>query len=277
MKQDIPDIKGQGGTIPALGLGTWKVHGDTGRRAVLEALGLGYRHIDTAQMYQNEDVVGRAVAESDVDRGEVFITTKVAPGDLDARSVRSTCVASLERLRTDHIDLFLIHWPDASIPLEETLGEMAALREEGKVRHVGVSNFPTALLERALVAADVPIFCNQIEYHPYLSQEPVLSSCRDNGIAVVAYSPLAEGAAARDERLAEIGKRYDKTAAQVALRWLIQQPGVATIPKSSNVHRLGENLDIFDFELSEEDVSRIDSLEKNRRVIDPSWSPRWDT
>lgn len=272
----VPHIERDNGSMPVVGLGTWENDGVVGRRAVREAIDLGYRHIDTAQMYQNEDEVGQAVKESGVGRDALFITTKVAPGNLKAKDVKDTVARSLENLRTDYVNLLLIHWPDESVPLEETLGAMSELRDEGQVRHIGVSNFPVAKLKEATDATDTPLFCNQVEYHPYLGQDDVLSFCRDNDMAVVAYSPLARGRAIGDKRLAEIGRRYDKTAAQVALRWLVRQPGVVAIPKGTSKDHLEDNIDIFDFELSDDEVSLIDSIEKDNRIIDPSWAPEWD-
>jgi diketogulonate reductase-like aldo/keto reductase len=263
--------------MPVLGLGTWESDGVLGRRAVREAVECGYRHIDTAQMYENEEEIGNAVEESDVDRERIFVTTKLARGNLAPDEVHSSCTESLERLRTDYVDLLLVHWPDDSVPLDETFGAMAELRENGRIRHIGVSNFPVEWMERAVETADFPIFCNQIEYHPYIDQKPVLSFCHEHHIAIVAYSPLAQGAVIDDRRLAEIGTRYDKTASQVALRWLVQQPNVAAIPKSTGLDHIEDNLNIFDFELSADDVSLIDSIEKDRRIINPPWAPRWDS
>lgn len=262
--------------MPVLGLGTWESDGIVGRRAVREAIDMGYRHIDTAQMYGNEDDVGQAIKESGVPRDDVFITTKIAPGNLRADDVRESCARSLDQLRTDHVDLLLIHWPDDSVPLAETLGAMTDLQSRGLTRQVGVSNFPVARLEEAAETSDVPLFCNQVEYHPYLDQEPVLSFCRDHDIAVVAYCPLGRGRVVEDGRLAEVGGRHDKSAAQVALRWLVRQPGVAAIPKASSPDHLRDNMDIFDFDLDEDEVSLIDSIEKDRRIIDPGWAPSWD-
>ena len=275
-ERNVPAIGRDNGSMPVIGLGTWENDGVVGRRAVREAVDLGYRHIDTAQMYENEEEVGQAIKESEGARESLFVTTKLAPGNLKANDVKKSTGRSLDKLRADYVDLLLIHWPDDSVPLEETLGAMAELRNEGKVKHIGVSNFPVAKLKEAMEATDVPIFCNQVEYHPYLGQDAVLSFCRDNDIAVVAYSPLARSRAIEDKRLAEVGSRYDKTAAQVALRWLVQQPGVAAIPKGTKKNHLEDNIDIFDFELSDDDMSLIDSLEKDQRIIDPSWAPEWD-
>jgi diketogulonate reductase-like aldo/keto reductase len=276
MQDKIPAIERDGGAMPVLGLGTWQNDGVIGRRAVREAVDLGYRHIDTAQMYENEEEVGQAVKESGVHRNGLFITTKLAPGHLRPANVLSACDRSLKRLVTDYVDLLLIHWPDESVPLAETLAAMEELRKQGKVRHIGVSNFTVDLLKRVRAVTDVPIFCNQVEYHPYLDQSAVLSFCRDQGIAVVAYCPLAQGKVIDDRRLAEIGSHYDKTAAQVALRWLIGQEGVAAIPKATSKAHLEENLDVLDFSLTDAEAAMIAGFEKGERLIDPSWAPDWD-
>lgn len=276
MANSIPTIERDRGAMPVLGLGTWQNDGVIGRRAVREAIDLGYRHIDTAQMYENEEEVGQAVKESGVHRNGLFITTKIAPGHLRPANVLSSCDQSLKRLVTGYVDLLLVHWPDESVPLEETLGAMAELREQGKVRHIGVSNFTVDLLEQAMAATEVPIFCNQVEYHPYLDQSAVLSFCRDHDIAVVAYCPLAQGRVLDDRRLAEIGSRYDKTPSQVALRWLIRQDGVAAIPKATSKAHLEENLNILDFDLTDAEAEMIAGLEKDGRIINPSWAPDWD-
>lgn len=272
----VPRIHRDDGAMPVLGLGTWQNDGVIGGRAVRTAIELGYRHIDTAQMYDNEDMVGQAIVETDIERDVLFVTTKVAPGNMDERSVRESCAKSLERLRTDYVDLLLIHWPDDSIPLAETLGAMADLRAKGQVKHIGVSNFSVDLMKEAIHAADFPIFCNQVEYHPYLAQDAVLSFCRKEGIALVAYCPLAQGAVVKDERLYDIGKRHDKSAAQVALRWLIRQRGVAAIPKATRPEHLEENFGVFDFDLTDAEQDAIDAFEKDRRLINPGWAPEWD-
>lgn len=273
----MPTIERGAGKMPVLGVGTFQLKGDACRQAVKTALSLGYRHLDTARMYKNEKEVAAGIREAGVPREDFFLTTKLQMGQLDPDGVRQSCEDSLRDLETDYVDLLLIHWPDGAVPLEDTLGAMVALKKEGKIRDLGVSNFTVTWLQKALAATEEPIFCNQIEYHPYIQQGPPMQVCREQGIAVVAYSPLARGRAAKDEQLREIGKKYNKTAAQVALRWEVRQSGVAAIPKGSSEEHLRENLDIFDFELDHDDLAAIGSGAHNTRLIDPDFAPLWDT
>jgi 2,5-diketo-D-gluconate reductase B len=267
-------VRVQGEAIPALGLGTWELTGSACRRAVDEALGLGYRHIDTAQVYGNESEVGDALAASDVDRGEVFLTTKVWNRNLARGQVTASTRESLSKLRTDFVDLLLIHWPVAMDRIGEVLEEMRGLQEAGQVRHLGVSNFTVQQVEEALEHA--PILCDQVEYHPYLGQQPLLETARKHDLVLTAYSPLGRGALLRDPELTEIGRAHGKSAAQVALRWLIDQENVAAIPKATGRDHLSANIDVFDFKLSEDQRTRIDALDRRDRVIDPSFAPVWD-
>jgi 2,5-diketo-D-gluconate reductase B len=267
------DIKGA--RVPALGLGTWQLSGRGCFEAVRQALDLGYRHIDTAQMYGNETEVGWAVRESGL-RDQIFLTTKLAPGNHAAAAVERSTEESLRRLATDHIDLLLIHWPTGEVPLGETLGALAALRNAGKTRHIGVSNFNVTLLDEAVGAHGADLLCNQVEYHPYLSQRAVLAAVRRHGLILTAYSPLARGRVQRDPVLTAIGRNYDKSPAQVALRWLLDQDAVA-IPKASRRAHLAANLAVFDFALSAGDRAAIDALRDGYRVVDPAgWAPDWD-
>ena len=273
----MPKIERGAGHMPVLGVGTFQLKGETCQQAVKTALSLGYRHVDTARMYENESQVADGIRASGVPREEIFLTTKLQLGKLDPDGVRQSCENSLRELNTPYVDLLLIHWPDGAVPLEDTLGAMATLKKEGKIRDLGVSNFTTTWLQKALAATDEPIFCNQIEYHPYIRQGPPMQICRENGIAVVAYSPLARGRVAKDQQLQEIGKKHNKTAVQVALRWIVRQQGVAAIPKGSSTEHLRENLDIFDFELDEEDIAAIGSGKHDTRLINPDFAPLWDT
>lgn len=251
-------IKGE--KVPALGLGTWRLSGEECRRAVERALALGYRHIDTAQMYRNEDEVGKGMQSSWVNREEVFLTTKVWPSDFSYERTIETTQESLKRLRTDRVDLLLMHWPSRGVPLEETLGAMMELQEEGSVRHIGVSNFPPSMVEDAAQHAE--IFCNQVEYHPYEAQDELLEQATEMDYLLTAYRPLSKGTILNDETLREIAEAHGKTPAQVALRWLIQQEKVAAIPKTTSEDHLKNNLDVFDFELSEEEMERISGLSR---------------
>ncbi|MEJ7798071.1 MAG: aldo/keto reductase [Solirubrobacteraceae bacterium] len=254
----------QGVQIPKLGLGTWPLTGDDCVVAVRDALELGYHHIDTARMYGNEAQVGQGLHDSGRNRDEVFLTTKLQPDDLSASGVHDQLEHSLRDLRTEYVDLLLIHWPGSDAPLAETLGAMLEAREAGRVRHVGVSNFSGALLREALELA--PIICDQVEYHPYLGQPEVLELARERDVMVTAYSPLAKGAALREPVLREIGEAHGKSAGQVVLRWLLDQPQVAAIPKaSSHEHRVA-NLEVFDFELSDDERGAIAGLGGEQRT-----------
>ena len=243
--------------VPVLGLGTAGMTGRTCREAVLEAFALGYRHVDTAQMYDNEAAVGEAVAASDLDREDVFLTTKILPEHLAYDDLHETFDASLDRLDTDYVDLLLVHAPSDEVPLEESLRAMNERQDDGDVRHVGVSNFDVDELEAAIETSETPVLTNQVEYHPYHHQSELLTRCAAEDVLLTAYTPLARGRVFGDDRLLEIGARHGKTPAQVALRWLVQQPGVVTIPQSSDPDHLAENLDLFDFELSEAEMAEL--------------------
>jgi 2,5-diketo-D-gluconate reductase B len=240
---------------------------------VRDALELGYRHIDTARMYGNEREVGQGLRDGGVDRGEVWLTTKVwrdeAPGD----RLRASAEASLDDLGVEYVDLLLLHWPNEDVALEDTLGAMSALRDEGLVRQLGVSNFPAGMLSRALEIA--PVFCDQVEFHPLLGQDSVLELCASRDLLLGAYSPFAHGDLHGNEVLREIGEAHGKTAGQVALRWIIEHPKTCALPKASSHERRAENLDVFDFSLTGEERARIDALPKNHRTADPPWAPDW--
>jgi 2,5-diketo-D-gluconate reductase B len=260
--------------VPALGFGTWLVTGQDATDGVREALEIGYRQIDTARAYENEREVGRGIAESGVPRDEIFLTTKVPHDEATAAEVDRDADESLERLGVDHLDLLLLHWPNSEVPLEETLNALNKVREDGRTRNIGVSNFPAGLLEQAIGIA--PVFCNQVEYHPFLDQSRLLELARANEVLITAYSPLAHGKVPDDGTLTRIGSKYGKSAGQVALRWLLDQPGVSPIPKASSRARREENFDVFDFELSDDDRAAIDALPKDVRTANPPWAPDWD-
>lgn len=242
--------------VPAVGFGTWPLRGRQCRQAVTHALSVGYRHLDTARMYRNEDDVGAGLRDSGVDRDEVLVVTKVQPGDADRDGVRREVEASLRELGLDRLDLLLLHAP-GRVPVEETMDAFREQQEAGRVRHVGVSNFDVIGLDRA--AAEAPVACVQNQYHPGLDQQSVLAWCREHAVAYVAYSPLDVDRPVR-AALAEIGERHGKSWAQVAIRWLLQQEPVATIPRSRDDAHREQNLDVFDFELAEEEMARITGL-----------------
>jgi diketogulonate reductase-like aldo/keto reductase len=255
-------VTAQGVEVPALGFGTARMDTDAERRrAVAAALDAGYRHIDTAQIYGSEGAVGDALRESDVDREEVFLTTKLSSDNRAHDAVVESTHGSLERLDVDVVDLLLIHSPNDDVPHRETLAAMNELRDDGVVRHVGVSNFSVEQTREAIAASDAPILTNQVEYHVRHRQDDLLSLCLEEDVMLTAYSPLAVGDLLDDTALASIGDRYDKTAAQVAIRWLLQQPLVSTIPMSSSPAHIRENFDVFDFELADEEVRELFALE----------------
>jgi len=271
-------IKANGANIPCIGLGTWTLSGGACRDLVANALDVGYRHIDTAASYGNEREVGAGIRASSVARNEIFVTTKVWYTDLHAGDFRRSAEASLERLGLDHVDLLLIHWPSRTIALAETIDALNAARENGLTRHIGVSNFPTSLLVEAIRLSRVPLAVNQVEYHPMLDQTKLLGACRAEGMAMVSYCPLQRGRALLDRRgVVAAARRYGKTPAQVVLRWHVQQDGVGAIPRTSRRERLAENLDIFDFALSDDEMNAISALRRaNDRICDFHFAPEWD-
>lgn len=272
-------IHAHGATIPALGFGTFQMSEEEAETAVADALEIGYRHVDTAQIYDNEAGVGRALSASPVSREDVFLTTKVWPDYFGASSLPSSVEDSLDRLQTDYVDLLLLHWPRFKhASLDETINALNHVREAGNARHVGVSNFTTDLLRRARTASEAPLVANQVEYHPFLRQTPVLNVVRDAGMTLTAYSPLAQGAVTDDDTLTKIGDRYGKSAAQVSLRWLLQQEAVSAIPKAASPEHRRSNFEVFDFQLTDEEMEIIHGLaQPDGRIISPSsLAPDWD-
>jgi diketogulonate reductase-like aldo/keto reductase len=265
-------------TVPALGFGTWALSGNAAYQATRMVLELGYRHIDTAQIYGNEAEIGRAIRDSGVPRAEIFLTTKIAPGSLRKADVRRSHEESLRRLGLDQVDLLLIHWPNAGIPLGETLEALSALRDAGKTRAIGVSNFTVALLRETIEHHRADIICNQVEYHPFLPQRRLLEAMRRYGLMLTAYAPVARGRVFHDPTLTAIGKKYGKSPGQVALRWLLDQEKVSAIPKAARREHAAANSDIFDFRLSPDDRATIDKLsgDADRMVEWAGYTPRWD-
>jgi 2,5-diketo-D-gluconate reductase B len=275
---DAPVLEAKGARIPLLGLGTWDLRGRVCARIVEQALRLGYRHIDTAEMYDNEREVGEGVRASRVKRNDIFITTKIWPAHFAPRELERAARDCLVRLRLTEVDLFLLHWPNPQIPLADTLGALAKVKREGLARNIGVSNFTVALLEEATRVSVEPLVCDQIECHPFLDQSKVIAACRGHGMAVVAYSPIAKGAARDNEVLGRIGAAHKKSAAQVCLRFLVQQ-NIVVIPRTSKIERLAENAAIFDFALSDPEMAEISALaHRAGRLLDWSFSGRqkWD-
>jgi diketogulonate reductase-like aldo/keto reductase len=270
-------VEANGAAIPAIGLGTWQLRGEEGAAAVKSALEAGYRHIDTAAMYGNEEAVGEGLRASGVPRDEVFVTTKVWPEDLAPPDLARSAEASLKRLGLAQIDLLLIHWPNAAITLAGSIRALCEAKRAGLARHIGVANFTARLLDEAVASADEPIVANQCEYHPYLDQTLVRAECRKHGAAFVSYCPIGKAQVLGEPVIQAIAKAHRRTPAQIVLRWHVQQPGVAAIPKSGDPRRMRENLAVFDFALSDEEMARIAALARpGGRLVSPSWSPRWD-
>jgi diketogulonate reductase-like aldo/keto reductase len=270
-------VDANGAAIPAIGLGTWQLRGAECGAAVKSAIEAGYRHVDTASMYGNEEAVGEGLRASGVPREAVFVTTKVWPEDLAPADLSRSAEASLRRLGLSEVDLLLIHWPNAAIPLAGSIRALCEARRAGLARHVGVANFTVRLLDEAVAAATEPIAANQCEYHPYLDQSKVRAACRKHGAAFVSYCPIGKAQVLGEPVIAAIAKAHGRTPAQIVLRWHVQQPGVAAIPKSGDPGRMRENLAVFDFALGEDEMARISGLaRRGGRMVSPSWSPRWD-
>ncbi len=269
-------ITTRGLRMPKLGLGTWRMKGDECREAVERALSLGYRHLDTAEMYGNEEAVGAALAGARLPRSDVHVTTKVWHEHLAPAAIRQALESSLAKLQTDHVDLYMIHWPSPDMNLPAALETLTRLQEEGLTRAIGVCNFPVALLRQAVEQVGAPIAANQIEYHVLLSQQPVLDYASAHDVAVTAYCPIAQGKLADHEELIAIGRKHGASAAQIALKWLLDQPGVAAIPKASRRESQVANLEAMKIELDDTDRSAIAALPKGQRMVNPGFAPAWD-
>lgn len=264
-----PTVSTKHAEILALGLGTWQLSDKQAYDAVATALEEGYRHVDTAQLYDNEWAVGRAITDSDVPREDIFLTTKVDPTNRTRTAIESSVTESLSKLGVEQVDLLLIHWPNPLADLDTVMTTLSDLQERGQTRNIGVSNFGVDRLDRARAAANVPVATNQVLFHPFYPQRELLDYCQSNDVILTAYSPLAEGAVLSDDVLTDIGRRYDATPAQVALRWATQHENVVAIPKSTSRAHLAENLDSFEFTLSAAEHDRITrpSLAKTARLM----------
>jgi len=269
-------LQTQGISLPRLGLGTYRMQGDVCRAAVESALALGYRHIDTAEMYANEDAIGAAIAASGVARKELHVTTKVWNENLAPDAMRRAFDTSLRKLRLDQVDLYLVHWPAPNMNLPSIFETLMKLKQEGRTRAIGVANFNIALLKTVVEDIRAPIACNQIEYHVMLDQTKVKKYLDAKSIPLVAYCPLAQGRAASDPTLLAIGKKHGASAAQVALKWLLDQHGVAAIPKASRAESQKANFDALNIGLDDEDIKAIAGLPKDKRFVNPGFSPAWD-
>ena len=271
-------VFGNGANIPAIGLGTWTLMDRQAEELVAGAIEAGYRHVDTAAMYENEAEIGNGIRASGVPRGDIFLTSKVWHTDLEDGALQKSVETSLEKLGTDYLDLALIHWPSQTVPLAASIKALNDVLHRGLARNIGVSNFTVPLLREAAERSEHPLACNQIEYHPYLKQDQILGVCRELGMGVISYCPLARGAELFSEAaIADAARKHGKTGAQIVLRWHVQQNGVAVIPRSTKIERIRENLDVFDFELEAAEMEAISALQsRHLRICDFAFSPEWD-
>lgn len=272
----MDSIATQGIALPKLGLGTFKLRDDECRKAVESALALGYRHIDTAEMYANEAPIGEAIAASGIKRSDLHVTTKVWHDHLAPDAIRRAFDDSARKLRLDVVDLYLIHWPSPGMNLAAALETLMKLKDESRVRAIGVCNFPVALLKQAIEEIGAPIAAHQLEYHAMLGQDAVLSYLRPRKIPIIAYCPLAQGRMTDDPTMAAIGKKHGASAAQVALKWLLDQEGVAAIPKAGRRESQQANLDALKIALDDDDRKAIAAMPKDRRCVNPGFAPKWD-
>jgi len=272
-----PTLAAYGAAIPAIGYGTSGL-GYVRAEHVAAALRPGYRHIDTARKYGTERQVGEGMRASGVPRQDIFLCTKVSHENLHAGDFARSVDESLAALGVDYVDLLLVHWPEKNTLLAETMGALAKAKRQGLTRHIGVANFNIAMLDEAIRLCPEPLVTLQAECHPYLDQSKVIAACRERGLVLTAYCPLARGRLQGDAVLADIATRTGKTFAQVALRWLVQHGMIAPIPRSSNAERIAQNIDVFDFDLSEQDMRRIAALARpDGRIADPAGrAPVWD-
>jgi len=271
-------VVANGARIPAIGLGTWTLRGAECTRIVEAALAVGYRHVDTAIMYDNEEAVGQGLRASTVPRAEIFLTSKIWYTDIGAGKLQRAAEASLKRLGVDYLDLLLIHWPNPATPVAESIGALNEVRSAGLARNIGVANFTLPLIAEATRLSQAPLVSNQVEYHPYLDQSKVLAACRAAGMALTSYCPLYRGGPMfLEPAVVAAAEAHGRTPAQVVLRWHVQQDGVVAIPRTTRTERLRENIDVFDFALSEEEMAAISRLRvANKRICDYDFSPKWD-
>ena len=270
-------ITAQNKKIPALGYGTWQLKGTDCSKGVAKALEIGYRHIDTAQIYENEAEVGAGIAASGVKRDDIFLTTKVWITELHDGALQKSVDVSLKKLKVDHVDLLLIHWPVTEVPFAEQMKALQSVQKSNKTSLIGVSNYTIAQMKEVVETLGTKVVTNQVEYHPYLSQKPLLDYLHAHNMFLTAYCPLARGNVANDQVLSKIAAKHGKTNGQVTLRWLVQQKGVAAIPKSASEKHIRENFDIFDFALDAEEMNAISALARpDGRLVNPGFAPKWD-
>jgi 2,5-diketo-D-gluconate reductase B len=273
----VPVIEVHGAKIPAIGMGTMTLKEKVCVDAVSAALRMGYTSLDTAERYGNEEWVGEGLRASGVSRDKVFVTTKVYVDKLAPADFEKSVDASLQKLQLSSVDLLLIHWPSATVPLSDQIASLCKAKREGKTRHVGVANFTVRLLDEAMKLTTEPLVNNQIEVHPFLDQSKVLAACKKHGLTVTAYCPIARGKVPGAEVLERIGQAHGKSSSQVSLRWLTQQ-GIIPIPRSANPDHLKANLDVFDWRLSDAEMAEIGKLHRpDGRVVNPAHHPEWDS
>ncbi|MCA9779754.1 MAG: aldo/keto reductase [Candidatus Eremiobacteraeota bacterium] len=270
-------VKARDTRIPALGFGTYELTGPNCSKMVTGALNAGYRHVDTAQIYGNEELVGAGIEDAEIDRGDIFLTTKVWFDSFEPAKLESSVEGSLKKLRTEYVDLLLLHWPVFEDSMEPTLEALLRQKEKGRARAVGVSNFTLAQLKQANDFAGEHLVTNQVEYHPFLDQSRMLEALVDNQMALTAYSPLARGKIFKEDAISRVARERGVDEAQVTLAWLLGQPGVVAIPKSSSMEHALSNLKGSELELSEEERAAIDKIgSPEGRLVDPSFAPDWD-
>jgi 2,5-diketo-D-gluconate reductase B len=272
-----PVLHAHGAAISSIGFGTSSISEECGP-LVAHALKVGYRHIDTAQKYGTERGVGEGLRASGVPRAEIFLTTKVSHEYLHAADFERSAEGCLRTLGVDYVDLLLVHWPNAAIPLPETMAALGKVKRRGLTRHVGVANFNLSMLDEAIALCPEPIVNLQTEFHPYINPVKVHAGCRKRGVILTGYCPLGRGQLIDDPVLAEIGRTHNKSPAQVALRWQLQHDGVIPLPRSSNLNRITENFTVFDFTLNKEEMQRISALQRaGAKIADPiGRAPKWD-
>jgi 2,5-diketo-D-gluconate reductase B len=270
-------LSAHGAEMPAIGFGTMEFPASAAE-LVTAAIACGYRAIDTARKYGTEEQVGEGIRMSGIKRGDLWVTTKVTESNAREADFLNSAETSLKALGLDYVDLLLVHWPQPKVPFSETLGALAKAKRSGLTRHIGVSNFTLPMLDEAWRVCPEPLITNQIEYHCYLPQDRMLAALKHYRMILTAYCPVARGKLIDEPLAVEIGKAHGKTAAQVCLRWLIQQPMVAAVPRALTEAHIAENLDVFDFSLSDEEMARLFALRRRHlRIADPpERAPKWD-
>jgi diketogulonate reductase-like aldo/keto reductase len=272
--KEQPTVDVRGVRIPKLGFGTWRLTGSEARKATETALSLGYRHVDTAEMYDNEAMVGAAIRASGIPRDELWVTSKIWMDHAAPRDVHAATRNILKRLAMDRVDLLLLHWPNPEVPLGDTLSAMTEVLDQGLARRIGVSNFTPSLLREALALA--PVAAVQVEYHPYLAQDELRQICQERGLAFTSYAPLGRGEVLEDGLVQAIADRHGASPAQIVLAWHLAQPNVGAVPKARSEAHQAENLGAVDVALTAQEVDALHGLARGRRIVDPSFAPAWE-